>query len=209
MKRQKSCGPRLGKWVHQLLGVVTFAYDLRFRRVIARWKGIIEEIHFGGSIMPFHIIEYLDLKKPSFGPSKWPRKLKTAKNSKLSKLPEHCFEPIEKGGWPPISTWINPPSLGRNGVHFLEFPRDKEKCLLNLHLGVLLASQRFPNLHLGVLLALLETSCCLVCGSLSRTCWGWGHLKNWATWEDDVQKESLRFAATLSTCFCLIEGAWG
>jgi hypothetical protein len=49
MKRQKSCGPRLGKLVHQLPGVVTFAYDLRFRRVIARWKGIVEEIHFGGS----------------------------------------------------------------------------------------------------------------------------------------------------------------
>jgi hypothetical protein len=52
MKRQKSCGPRLGKLVHQLPGVVTFAYDLYFRRMIARWKGIIEEIHFGGSIMP-------------------------------------------------------------------------------------------------------------------------------------------------------------
>jgi hypothetical protein len=49
MKRQKSCGPRLGKLVHQLPGVVTFAYDLRFRCVIACWKGIIEEIHFGGS----------------------------------------------------------------------------------------------------------------------------------------------------------------
>jgi hypothetical protein len=75
MKRQKSCGPRLGKLVHQLPGVVTFAYDLRFRRVIARWKGIVEEIHFGGSIMPSAIIEHLDLKKPSFRPSKWPRKL--------------------------------------------------------------------------------------------------------------------------------------
>jgi hypothetical protein len=53
MKRQKSCGPRLGKLVHQLPGVVTFAYDLRFRRVIARWKGIIEEIHFGGSNYSF------------------------------------------------------------------------------------------------------------------------------------------------------------
>jgi hypothetical protein len=106
MKRQKSCGPRLGKLVHQLPGVVTFAYDLRFRRVIARWKGIIEEIHFGGSIMPLAIIENLDLKKPSFRPSKWPRKLKPAKNSKLPKLPENCFEPVGKGGWPPISTWI-------------------------------------------------------------------------------------------------------
>jgi hypothetical protein len=107
MKRQKSCGPRLGKLVHQLPGVVTFAYDLRFRRVIARWKGIVEEIHFGGSIMPLAIIENLDLKKPSFRPSKWPRKLKPAKNSKLPKLPENCFEPVGKGGWPPISTWIN------------------------------------------------------------------------------------------------------
>jgi hypothetical protein len=112
MKRQKSCGPRLGKLVHQLPGVVTFAYDLRFRRVIARWKGIIEEIHFGASIMPLAIIENLDLKKPSFRPSKWPRKLKPAKNSKLPKLPENCFEPVGKGGWPPISTWIT------DGIHF-------------------------------------------------------------------------------------------
>jgi hypothetical protein len=74
--------------------------------VIARWKGIVEEIHFGGSIMPSAIIENLDLKKPSFRPSKWPRKLKPAKNSKLPKLPENCFEPVGKGGWPPISTWI-------------------------------------------------------------------------------------------------------
>ena len=74
MKRQKSCGPRLGKLVHQLPGVVTFAYDLRFRRVIARWKGIIKEIILGGSNMPLDIIEELDTEKPSFRPSKWPRK---------------------------------------------------------------------------------------------------------------------------------------
>jgi hypothetical protein len=49
-------GPHLGKLVHQLPEVVTFAYDLRFRHLIARWKGIIEEIHFGGSIMPLDII---------------------------------------------------------------------------------------------------------------------------------------------------------
>ena len=41
------CGPHLGKLVHQLPEVVTFAYDLRFRCMIARWKGIAEEIHFG------------------------------------------------------------------------------------------------------------------------------------------------------------------
>jgi hypothetical protein len=124
--------------------------------VIAHWKGIIEEIHFGGSIMPSYIIENLDLKKPSFGPSKWPRKLKPAKNSKLpklSKLPENCFDPFGKGGWPPISTWINPPSLGINGLHCVEFPWEREKHLLNL--------------HLGELLVLLETLHYSVCGNLS------------------------------------------
>jgi hypothetical protein len=33
-------------------------------------------------------------------------KVKTAKNSKLPKLSEKCFEPVGRGGWPPISTWI-------------------------------------------------------------------------------------------------------
>jgi hypothetical protein len=123
--------------------------------VISRWKGIVEEIHFGGSIMPLAIIEELDIKKPSFGPSKWPQKLKTAKNSILPKLPENYFEPVKKCGWSPISTWINPPSLGINGLHCIEFPREREK--------------HFLNLYLGELLALLETSCCSVCGSLSQT----------------------------------------
>jgi hypothetical protein len=106
MKRQKSCGPRLGKLVHQLPGVVTFAYDLRFRRMIARWKGIIEEIHFGGSIMPLDIIENLYLEKPSFRPSKWPQKLKPAKNSKLPKLSKTVLSQLEKVGghrYPPGS----------------------------------------------------------------------------------------------------------
>jgi hypothetical protein len=106
MKRQKSCGPCLGKLVHQLPEVVTFAYDLRFRHMIARWKGIIEEINFGGSMMPLYIIENLYIKKHSFRPSKWPQNLKPAKNSKLPKLSENCFEIVRKGGWPPISTWI-------------------------------------------------------------------------------------------------------
>jgi hypothetical protein len=87
--------------------------------------------------MPLAIIENLYLEKPSFRPSKWPRKLKPAKNSKLPKLPENCFEPVGKGGWPPISTWINPPSLGSNGIHCVEFPGEREKHLLDLHLGEL------------------------------------------------------------------------
>jgi hypothetical protein len=53
MKRQKSCGPRLGKLVHQLPGVVTFAYDLRFRRIIARWKDLSENYNIFDKIQ-FH-----------------------------------------------------------------------------------------------------------------------------------------------------------
>ena len=75
--------------------------------------------------------------------------MKTAKNSKLPKLPENCFEPVGKGGWPLISTWINPPSLGRNGIHFIDFLGEREKSLLNL--------------HLDELLALLEKLRCLAC----------------------------------------------
>jgi hypothetical protein len=103
MKRRNSCGPRLGKLVHQLPGVVTFAYNLCFRRMIARWKGIIEEIHFRGSIMPSDIFGNLYIENPSFRPSKWLHKLKPAKNNKLSKLPECCFEPVGKFGWSSIS----------------------------------------------------------------------------------------------------------
>ena len=121
--------------------------------------------------------------------------VKTAKTSKLPKLPKNCFELVGKGGWPLISTWINPPSLGSNGLHCIECPWERKKRLLNL--------------NLGELLALLEMSRCSVCGSLPRTCWGWGHSTSRATWEDDAQYESLRFAATLSTCFYLIEGVWG
>jgi hypothetical protein len=73
MKRQKSCGPRLGKLVHQLPGVVTFAYDLRFRRMIAHWKGIIEEIHFGGSIIPLKLSLRSSIpKKLHLGPQNGP-----------------------------------------------------------------------------------------------------------------------------------------
>jgi hypothetical protein len=108
MKRQNSCGPCLGKLVHELHGVVTFAYDLRFRRMIARWKFIVEEIHFGGSIMPSAIIEELDPEKNSFRPSKWPRKLKLLKIVncqncqktvliQLEKVGSHQYPSVSKG----------------------------------------------------------------------------------------------------------------
>jgi hypothetical protein len=59
----------------------------------------------GAQLQPLAIIEKLYPEKPSFRPSKWPKKLKTAKNSKLPKLLENCFEPVGKGGCPPISTF--------------------------------------------------------------------------------------------------------
>ena len=82
--------------------------------------------------------------------------------------------------------------LRKQCLHCVEFSGERENHLLNL--------------HLGELLVLLETSRCLVCGNLSRTCCGWGCSTSRDTWEDDVQKESLHFAAALSTCFCWIEG---
>jgi hypothetical protein len=61
--------------------------------MISRYKGINDEIHFGENIEGTYLL-LLVFPKTFFRASKWPRKLKTAKNSKLPKLPENCFEPI-------------------------------------------------------------------------------------------------------------------
>jgi hypothetical protein len=98
MKRQNSYGPHLGKLVHQLLGVVTFAYNLYFRRMIARWKGIIEEIHFWGSIMPSDIFGNLDIENPSFRPSKWLRNLNPAKIINCQNCQNVVLSQLEKLG---------------------------------------------------------------------------------------------------------------
>jgi hypothetical protein len=106
MKRQKSCGPCLGKLVHQLPEVVTFSYDLHLRRMISHWKCIITEIHFGGSIMPLTIIEKLDPEKPSFRPSKWPRKLKLLKIVNYQNCQKTMLSQLKKVGghlYPPRS----------------------------------------------------------------------------------------------------------
>jgi hypothetical protein len=66
--------------------------------VIARWKGIIEEIHFGGSIIPLAIIEELDPEKPSFRPSKWPRKLKLLKIVNCQNCQKTVLSQLEKVG---------------------------------------------------------------------------------------------------------------
>ena len=66
--RQKSCGPRLGKLVHQLPGVVNFAYDLHFRYMIDRWKGIIKDIQFRCNIKGNFILKTYFPQKHLLGP---------------------------------------------------------------------------------------------------------------------------------------------
>jgi hypothetical protein len=62
----------MDKLVHQLPGVVTFAYDLHFRCKIAHWKGITEDINFGGSIMTLSITEKLDPENFHLDPQNGP-----------------------------------------------------------------------------------------------------------------------------------------
>jgi hypothetical protein len=69
MKRQKSCGPRLGKLVHQLPRVVTFAYDLRFRRMITRLKDLSEDYNVWKDLC--HVAPCF-LKKHRLGPQNGP-----------------------------------------------------------------------------------------------------------------------------------------
>jgi hypothetical protein len=75
--------------------------------VIARWKGIIEEIHFGGSIMPFLSLRSSIPKKPSFRPSKWPQKLKLLKIVNCQNCQKTVLSQLEKVGGHRISIWIN------------------------------------------------------------------------------------------------------
>ena len=100
MKRQKSCGPRLGKLVHQLPGVVTFAYDLRFRRVIARWKGIVEDIHFGGSICLRLSLRTSISKKLHLGPQNGPRSENLLKIVNCQNGQKTVLSHLEKVGGP-------------------------------------------------------------------------------------------------------------
>ena len=56
------------KLVHQLIGVVTFAYDLHFRHMIAHWKGIVEWINFMHNIKGNSILKTFFPKKHRLGP---------------------------------------------------------------------------------------------------------------------------------------------
>jgi hypothetical protein len=78
MKRQNSCGPRLGKLVHQLPGVVTFAYDLCFRHMIDRWKDLSKAYNDRDKIALFVLVvkpDYLpDAEVLCFQPCLYPMK---------------------------------------------------------------------------------------------------------------------------------------
>jgi hypothetical protein len=57
----------MGKLVPQLPGVVTFAYDLCFRCVIARWKGILEKYTLHHQTLTCLQFDYGEPKKHCLG----------------------------------------------------------------------------------------------------------------------------------------------
>jgi hypothetical protein len=61
------------------------------------------------------------------------------RKKKTAKLENCQNEPVGIGGRPPKSIWINPPPLGSNGLHCVEFPHQMRKFLLNLAPGEPLA----------------------------------------------------------------------
>jgi hypothetical protein len=70
---------------------------------------MVEEIHFGGSIMPLNIIENLYPEKPSFRPSKWPQKLKLLKIVNCQNCQKIVLSQLEKVGghrYPPRSAGV-------------------------------------------------------------------------------------------------------
>jgi hypothetical protein len=58
---------------------------------------------------------------------------------KTAKLKNYQNEPVRINGRLSKSIWINPTPLGRNVLHFVEFPHQISKFLLNLALGEPLA----------------------------------------------------------------------
>jgi hypothetical protein len=98
MKCQKSRGPRLGKLVHQLPEVVTFVYNLCFRRMIAHWKGIVEEIHFEGNIEVISIFLLVFPKTHHLGPQNDSRSEKQLKIVNYQNCRKMVLSQLEKVG---------------------------------------------------------------------------------------------------------------
>ena len=101
MKRQPFYLPRSGKLVTQLLGGITFAYDLRLGHLRDRWKSLAKE--------------YIDKiespkrcpKKCRLGPQNGHGSLGPRKLPKQNCQSEIIVLSQWNGGWPPISTWIS------------------------------------------------------------------------------------------------------
>ena len=89
-----------GKLVPQLPGVVTFAYDLCFRCMIACWKGLFKNYTLCHQTLTLSIVWLWKPKKKLFRAPKWPWKYK-----KMYWHENFQNKPVVLGGWKPISTW--------------------------------------------------------------------------------------------------------
>ena len=76
----------LGKLVHQLPGVVTFAYDLNFRCVIARWKGIFKKYTLFLQTLNLSTVYCGKPKKHCLGPQNDPKSTKRCTDMKTAKI---------------------------------------------------------------------------------------------------------------------------
>ena len=73
----------MGNLVHQLPGVVTFAYDLRFRRMIAHWKDLSEDYNISIATYPKKRRLGPQNSSRSSGPEKLLKIVNCAKTKKL------------------------------------------------------------------------------------------------------------------------------
>ena len=90
----------VGKLVPQLFEVVTFAYDLHFRCVIPRWKGILENYTLRHQNLTSSIVFMWRAKKTLFRPPK-----RSCKYNKMWWHENIQNKPFILGDTPPISTW--------------------------------------------------------------------------------------------------------
>jgi hypothetical protein len=77
----------MGKLVPQLPGVVTFAYNLHFRHVIACWKGIFKNYTLcHQNLNSVYSLTVASQKKHCLGPQNGPRSTERCTNMKNSKI---------------------------------------------------------------------------------------------------------------------------
>ena len=89
----------MGKLVSQLPGVINFAYNLSFRRVITHWKGIFEKYTLCCQTVTLSTFWLWQAKKTLSRAPKRPWKYK-----KMYWYEKFQNNPVGIGGHPPIST---------------------------------------------------------------------------------------------------------